>query len=594
MSSNSSTFHISQPYIPVFFEGDSYEFWSIKMKTLFKSEGLWDFVETDHAEASDYKVRQKDYQKQDAKALFFIQQAVDKSIFSRIATATSAKQAWSRLKTEYEGSKKVVVGEGGHRLTENRTVNLRQGDVFGASDRQTDGCGGMREAAAEDESKQIFPVANMDVGRGDVDVDTTVNSLIECLKGENQTKQLSPSIYMVPSTLKDHNPSSFKPRMVAIGPLHREDENLQASEAEKTTHMFNLLSRIVGSTHEDTLRACAQKVNASMDKIRACYAETIIYNNTELAKMMVMDGCFILEFLYRIKNPDKFKPGNMMFVQFTMYDLLLLENQIPFLVLEDIFECTISKFDQTASLVDVIHAVLEHVNPFKEHKLTSSSKTTHHHILGLLHECYEYQEAESLEFSNSRFPSAVELDRAGVSFKRLQDTEWPLMMEVKSRRLPCFSNFSWGKPTLIMPVLDINDFTELVLRNLIAYEQFSHNVTQYVTSYAMAMDMLIDTQEDIAKLVQKRVIVNHIGSNQEAADMINCICKEVAWRDFFYYDQWMELNRYYNGYWSKNVAWLRRNYFNNPWNIIALVAGILLFVLTVVQTIFTVNPAGSD
>ncbi|KAI3675317.1 hypothetical protein L1987_84906 [Smallanthus sonchifolius] len=401
---------------------------------------------------------------------------------------------------------------------------------------------------------------------------------------------------MVPSTLRDHNPSSYKPRMVSIGPLHREDENLQESEGEKAAHVLSLLRRL-GSTHEETLQACARKVNASIDQIRSSYAEKIIYNNIELAKMMVMDACFILEFLYQITKREKSNLGNMMFVQFTMYDLLLLENQIPFLVLEGIFECTISKFDLTASLIDVIHPVLEHVNPFKEHKLKStfSSNTTshHHHILSLLHECYEYQYAKSSEFSNSRFPSAVELDRAGVSFKRARDTEWPLVMEVKLRRLPCFS-FSWGKPTLIMPELDINDFTELVLKNLIAYEQFSANVTQYITSYAMAMDMLIDTQEDIAKLVESKVLVNHIGSNQEAADMINNICKEVAWRDFFYFEQWKELESHYNGYWSKNIAWLRRTYFNNPWNIVALLAGILLFVLTVVQTIFTVNPAGSD
>ncbi|MFS8001615.1 hypothetical protein Hanom_Chr13g01192401 [Helianthus anomalus] len=60
----------------------------------------------------------------------------------------------------------------------------------------------------------------------------------------------------------------------------------------------------------------------------------------------------------------------------------------------------------------------------------------------------------------------------------------------------------------------------------------------------------------------------------------------------------MELNHYYNGYWSKNITTnmlsLRRTYFNNPWNIIALFAGILLFVLTVVQTIFTVNPAHNN
>ncbi|XP_076930913.1 UPF0481 protein At3g47200-like [Bidens hawaiensis] len=306
--------------------------------------------------------------------------------------------------------------------------------------------------------------------------------------------------------------------------------------------------------------------------------------------MMVIDGCFILEYLYRVMNPEESNLGNMTFVQCTVYDLVLLENQIPFLVLQHIFDCTISEFDQTASLINMIHLVLGYVNPFTEHKLKSNSNSTHDHILGLLHECYRCEDAKSLEFPKLRLPSAVELDRAGVNFKCIQDTEWPLMMKVKSRRLPCFS-CSCSKPTLMMPVLEINDDTEMVLRNLLAYEQFLDDVSQYITSYAIAIDMLIDTQEDIAKLVESKVLVNHIGSNQEAADMINNICKEVPWRDFFYYDQWMELNRHYNGYWSKNIAWLRRTYFNNPWNIIALFAGIFLFALTIVQTIFTVNPA---
>ncbi|XP_076895480.1 UPF0481 protein At3g47200-like [Bidens hawaiensis] len=482
------------------------------MKTLFKSEGLRDFVETDHAEASDYyKVRQKDYQKQDAKALFFIQQAVDESLFPIIANATSAQQAWSLLKTEFHRLKKVA---------------------------HTD------------------------------HVDITVQGLLECLK-ERETQP------------------------------EQEDENLQASEAEKVTHVCSLLNRVVNSksseaekqaTPEEILQACAHKVNASIGKIRSCCAETINYNDIELAKMIVMDGCFILEFLYRITKPEESKSGNMMFVQLTTYDLLLLEDQIPFLVLEDIFKCTISKFDQTVSLIKVIHAGLERVNPFKEHKLKGTFDSTTHHILGLLHECYRSKKTKPLQFSNSRFTSAVELDRAGVNFKHARDTEWALMMEVKSRRLPCVS-FFWGKPTLIMPELDINDFTELVLKNLIAYEQLSANVTQYITSYAMAMDMLIDTQEDIAKLVQSKVVVNHIGSNQEAASMINSICKEVGCKDFFYSEQWVEMNRHYNSSWYKNVAWLRRTYFNNPWNGIALFAGIFLFTLTFIQTFFTVYPA---
>ncbi|KAJ0783194.1 hypothetical protein HanRHA438_Chr01g0021451 [Helianthus annuus] len=162
-------------------------------------------------------------------------------------------------------------------------------------------------------------------------------------------------------------------------------------------------------------------------------------------------------------------------------------------------------------------------------------------------------------------------------------------MDVTSYELPCFFGF-WSKPTLKMPVLDVHHFTELVLRNLIAYEQ-SFESNNYITSYAIAMDRLVNTQEDVAKLIDSKVLVNYMGSNEEAANMINSICKEIAGVDFFYQKQWTTLNRYCDGYWPKNIARMRRTYFSSPWNMIALLAGIILFALTVVQTIFTIKSA---
>ncbi|GKB15468.1 hypothetical protein Tco_0849391 [Tanacetum coccineum] len=98
MTTSNSSVNVSQPQIPVF-KGDSYEFWSIKMKTLFRSQDLWDLVDKGCAYSTSEETTNKENQKRDAKALFFIQQAVDETIFSRIAAANSAKEAWDTLKT---------------------------------------------------------------------------------------------------------------------------------------------------------------------------------------------------------------------------------------------------------------------------------------------------------------------------------------------------------------------------------------------------------------------------------------------------------------------------------------------------------------
>ncbi|MFS8001614.1 hypothetical protein Hanom_Chr13g01192391 [Helianthus anomalus] len=225
----------------------------------------------------------------------------------------------------------------------------------------------------------------------------------------------------------------------------------------------------------------------------------------------------------------------MRFIQDTMYDLLLLENQIPFLVLEDIFGCTISKFDQTTSLYDIIHPILELVSPLimPNLKSTFGSNTTPKHILGILHEHYRFAEDINLSpFGIPQLPTAVELDKSGLNFEPFHYIESPLKMDVKSCRRPCFS-CSWGKPTLRMPRLIIHEYTALILGNLIAYEQLSYDVAQYFTSYIIAMDALIQTEQDIEKLIESGVLVNYLGQNNEAASLINNLGKELITRGFF-------------------------------------------------------------
>ena len=75
--------------------------------TLFKSQDLWDLVENGFTDL-DEENRLK-YNRKDSKVLFFIQQVVHESIFSRIASATTSKQAWKILQTKFQGSSKVIV-----------------------------------------------------------------------------------------------------------------------------------------------------------------------------------------------------------------------------------------------------------------------------------------------------------------------------------------------------------------------------------------------------------------------------------------------------------------------------------------------------
>nr|GEV85365.1 putative UPF0481 protein At3g02645 [Tanacetum cinerariifolium] len=137
-----------------------------------------------------------------------------------------------------------------------------------------------------------------------------------------------------------------------------------------------------------------------------------------------------------------------------------------------------------------------------------------------------------------------------------------MTIKFQSSLFPCFSWFC-GKPTLLMPTLVIDDNTELILRNFIAYEQSFPKDHFYFTSYACAMKMLIDAQDDVAKLVESGVLVNNLGSNQETADMINNICKHISLTEFYYTQEFKQMDSYYKGYLPRNIAALRHRFYHH-------------------------------
>ena len=93
--------------IPEFY-GEDYEYWSIKMKTLLIGKGFWEIVEDGYDEPTDWTTLQganrtsrREAQKKNSYALYHLQMVMDKSIFPRIASCTTTKDAWKALKDGY-------------------------------------------------------------------------------------------------------------------------------------------------------------------------------------------------------------------------------------------------------------------------------------------------------------------------------------------------------------------------------------------------------------------------------------------------------------------------------------------------------------
>jgi hypothetical protein len=79
--------------------------------------------------------------------------------------------------------------------------------------------------------------------------------------------------------------------------------------------------------------------------------------------------------------------------------------------------------------------------------------------------------------------------------------------------------FDAATATLSLPIITLDGNTEVVLRNLVAYEAVAVRGPLVLARYTELMNGIIDTPKDVKILRQSGVVVNHLKSDKEAVDM---------------------------------------------------------------------------
>ncbi|KAL7265502.1 hypothetical protein ACSBR1_003305 [Camellia fascicularis] len=225
------------------------------------------------------------------------------------------------------------------------------------------------------------------------------------------------------------------------------------------------------------------------------------------------------------------------------HDLLLLENQLPFFVLEDLFDLTVATIPN--HLPSLSHYLLSYfgniMNPSEQGgKNDWKPKICEgvSHILHFLYNQYRQQEGRPEQQDSPKtdvnnydsIPPALELEYAGVKF-------------------------------------EVSTKTETLLRNLIAFEQCYTGLDRntghdrldfYFTSYATLMDRLVDNKNDVKVLEKAGVIRSCLGEREKASDLFNSLCKEIVLpRDNFYFAQTCnQAASYSKRCWPKSLAYL--------------------------------------
>lgn len=237
------------------------------------------------------------------------------------------------------------------------------------------------------------------------------------------------SICNVPSKLRNVNQPAYSPQIVSIGPIHHEKVHLQAMENHKLHYMLSLVERT--QNPQKTLETCGEAILLIGKEVRVCYAEPIKYSEDELVKMLLLDGCFIIELVLRYTLPCLRGNNDPIFTTSWMcltlrHDLALLENQVPFIVLDTLFNRTVKQSPVNLALGSLPVLALcffmpcLDINKLHEATLGNICSRKTHHLLDLIHCCFLLtcptivpSRKETLRFIHC----ATALSEAGIEFR---------------------------------------------------------------------------------------------------------------------------------------------------------------------------------
>ncbi|XP_060206561.1 putative UPF0481 protein At3g02645 [Lycium barbarum] len=173
-------------------------------------------------------------------------------------------------------------------------------------------------------------------------------------------------------------------------------------------------------------------------------------------------------------------------------------------------------------------------------------------------------------------PSVSELSKAGVNFVATNGGITSISYDGK-------------KMAFYLPTINLDVNTEVILRNLVAYEVCDASGPLLFTRYTELMNGLIDTAEDVALLREKGIVLNRLKSDDEVANLWNSMSKSVKLTKVQLLDKVIEdVNKFYNGRWRVKIGKCMKFYVFESWKFLTFLAAIMLLMLMTLQAFCSV------
>ncbi|TKY68949.1 UPF0481 protein [Spatholobus suberectus] len=180
-------------------------------------------------------------------------------------------------------------------------------------------------------------------------------------------------IYKVPTSLFKVKEMAYTPLLISIGPVHHNKEELKEMQEQKQRYFKLFRKRIkneLGLGHyqafleqeEQNLRGCYQKKFSDISK-------------EKFVEMMQLDAVFIMELFLREAKRWEHKKDYLVTQRCVsksiQRDLMLLENQLPIIVLEKLYDIVPSNDKKHGRFINLAH---EYFISYYPHQLSSENK----------------------------------------------------------------------------------------------------------------------------------------------------------------------------------------------------------------------------
>ncbi|XP_022751569.1 UPF0481 protein At3g47200-like [Durio zibethinus] len=294
------------------------------------------------------------------------------------------------------------------------------------------------------------------------------------------------------------------PRLASFGLYHRDIPHLHRFEEKKTTFCDQFLRRI-GIPERNQLFS-PEDLRALKRETKRCYRQNIrLPSGDDLVNMMLLDGCFMVELFLQYEEARNVEPPWSVpwCVPSLIADLLKLENQLPFFILERLFE--LSNFGQGATLTTLALRFLNQVFCSPSDVDNSQIVNPPKHLLDLFRSSLlPSTQEEARQGNHSHWEYSIQsvkhLRNSGITVRK-KTAKSLLEIEFRKVQLPLLA--------LKIPPFEMNDWTRSILVNCVALEQRSQDRDKHFTSYVCFMNYLVKEPEDVTFLRSVDIITNH-------------------------------------------------------------------------------------